>query len=559
MLTLFNMKVNSRFHQLLESKFLIKSVITLFFLLQIKNIFNGGTTYDTMDLRFGSHNVLDKLIMMYELDFDNSIFNNFTSTEYFGLILIFPIYIGAHLINRFTYDYVDTVFISNDSYIYFNMHLLLIIYVSISLYFIASFLKVKYNTTKVNIFIIFLLLVPSFTGHSLFNLKDIPYLIQLFLINLFLINNYGENIQKQYSKKRIFTAAILIALSVSIRINAYLFILFTFGLIFLKHISTKNVNKIFIIEGGISLFSSILILFLLSPQGWVRPLQLLRETFDHQFNHGWPGSTLTNGEFVIAQEVSSTYLFEWFLSRMPLFIFIGLIAFILLVFTKKLKLTLYSQYSLIFVFFVFSSFPIIRPTAYDGLRHFLFVIPYLLILFTESFEHFLNKKNYFSMFYVLVIVIYSLFTQYGLGPYKYVYFNETVNLSDAAYYCDESIDGCGNWPTDYWGYKGKEVAEYINTNFEEKFSQDKLMVCKPKHTVEPYLDKEIKLTTIDDLKAGDTVFIVTYQRPRYMEDSCYFNNYKITRVCEEEFSFQQNIRQSEINLAYITKCFIERT
>lgn len=559
MLTLFNMKVNSRFHQLLESKFLIKSVITLFFLLQIKNIFNGGTTYDTMDLRFGSHNVLDKLIMMYELDFDNSIFNNFTSTEYFGLILIFPIYIGAHLINRFTYDYVDTVFISNDSYIYFNMHLLLIIYVSISLYFIASFLKVKYNTTKVNIFIIFLLLVPSFTGHSLFNLKDIPYLIQLFLINLFLINNYGENIQKQYSKKRIFTAAFLIALSVSIRINAYLFILFTFGLIFLKHISTKNVNKIFIIEGGISLFSSILILFLLSPQGWVRPLQLLRETFDHQFNHGWPGSTLTNGEFVIAQEVSSTYLFEWFLSRMPLFIFIGLIAFILLVFTKKLKLTLYSQYSLIFVFFVFSSFPIIRPTAYDGLRHFLFVIPYLLILFTESFEHFLNKKNYFSMFYVLVIVFYSLFTQYGLGPYKYVYFNETVNLSDAAYYCDESIDGCGNWPTDYWGYKGKEVAEYINTNFEEKFSQDKLMVCKPKHTVEPYLDKEIKLTTIDDLKAGDTVFIVTYQRPRYMEDSCYFNNYKITRVCEEEFSFQQNIRQSEINLAYITKCFIERT
>src|SRR6056300_540441 len=208
------MQVNLRLYKFLESEFLTKAIITLFFLLQIKNIFNGGTTYDTMDLRFGSHNVLDKLILMYELDFTNSIFENFTSTEYFGLILIFPIYIGSHLINRFTYDYVDSIFISNDSYIYFNMHLLLIIYVSISLYFIANFLKVKYNTTKVNIFIIFLLLVPSFTGHALFNLKDIPYLIQLFLINLFLINNYGENIQKQYSKKRIFTAAFLIALSV---------------------------------------------------------------------------------------------------------------------------------------------------------------------------------------------------------------------------------------------------------------------------------------------------------------------------------------------------------
>lgn len=553
------MQVNLRLYKFLESEFLTKAIITLFFLLQIKNIFNGGTTYDTMDLRFGSHNVLDKLILMYELDFTNSIFENFTSTEYFGLILIFPIYIGSHLINRFTYDYVDSIFISNDSYIYFNMHLLLIIYVSISLYFIANFLKVKYNTTKVNIFIIFLLLVPSFTGHALFNLKDIPYLIQLFLINLFLINNYGEEVQSEYSKKRIFIASFLIALSASIRINAYLFIFFTFGLIFLKHITTKKVNKIFILEAGISLFSSIVVLFLLSPQGWLRPFQLFQKTLDHQFNHGWPGSTLTNGEFVIAQEVSSTYLFEWFLSRMPLFIFAGLIAFAFLVFTRKLKLTLYSQYSLIFVVFVFSTFPIIRPTAYDGLRHFLFVIPYLIILFTESFEYFLTRKNYFSMFYVLVIVFYGVFTQYGLGPYKYVYFNETVNLADAAYYCDESIDGCGNWPTDYWGYKGKEIAEYINTNFEENFSQDKIMVCKPKHTVDPYLDKEIKLTTIDDLKAGDTVFIVTYQRPRYMEDSCYFNNYKIIRICQEEFTFQEKIRQSEINLAYITKCFIERT
>ena len=553
------MQINNMLHKILKSDLLTKTVVISFFFLQVKNIFIGGTTYDTMDLRFGSHNVLDKLILMYELDFTNSLFDNFTSTEYFGLILIFPIYIGSHLINRFTYDFVDTLFISNDSYIYFNMHLLLIIYVSLCLLLVCSFLKVKYSNTKVNIFIIFLLLVPSFTGHSLFNLKDIPYLLQLLLINLFLLNTYGEDLYENLSTKRILISGFLIALSASIRINAYLFILFTFGLIFLKYVAKKIYNKIFVLEGLLSLLSSILILYILSPQGWVRPLLLFQETLDHQFNHGWPGSTLTNGDFVIAQDVTSTYLSDWFLSRMPLSIFIGVLAFIVLITNKRLKLSLYSQYSLVFVIFVFGSFPLIKPTAYDGLRHFLFLIPYLIILFTESFEHFLNRKNYFSIFYVLVIVFYSVFTQYGLGPYKYVYFNETVNLSNAAYYCEESIDGCGNWPTDYWGYKGKEIAQHINANFEDKYSEDKLMICKPKHTVEPYLDSDIKLTTIDDLKAGDAVFIVTYQRPRYMEDSCYFNNYKITRVCEEEFSFQQNIRQSEINLAYITKCFIERT
>ena len=239
------MQINNMLHKILKSDLLTKTVVISFFFLQVKNIFIGGTTYDTMDLRFGSHNVLDKLILMYELDFTNSLFDNFTSTEYFGLILIFPIYIGSHLINRFTYDFVDTLFISNDSYIYFNMHLLLIIYVSLCLLLVCSFLKVKYSNTKVNIFIIFLLLVPSFTGHSLFNLKDIPYLLQLLLINLFLLNTYGEDLYENLSTKRILISGFLIALSASIRINAYLFILFTFGLIFLKYVAKKINNNIF--------------------------------------------------------------------------------------------------------------------------------------------------------------------------------------------------------------------------------------------------------------------------------------------------------------------------
>ena len=171
-------------HKILKSDLLTKTVVISFFFLQVKNIFIGGTTYDTMDLRFGSHNVLDKLILMYELDFTNSLFDNFTSTEYFGLILIFPIYIGSHLINRFTYDFVDTLFISNDSYIYFNMHLLLIIYVSLCLLLVCSFLKVKYSNTKVNIFIIFLLLLSKNTFSTSKPSKGISNSVSISIIRL---------------------------------------------------------------------------------------------------------------------------------------------------------------------------------------------------------------------------------------------------------------------------------------------------------------------------------------------------------------------------------------
>ena len=78
------------------------------------------------------------------------------------------------------------------------MHLFLNIYVVTALYFISKLLKKNWTNKNTNIFIIFLILTPSFTGHALFNLKDIPYLLQLMIFNIYVLNEYSK-IKKRYS------------------------------------------------------------------------------------------------------------------------------------------------------------------------------------------------------------------------------------------------------------------------------------------------------------------------------------------------------------------------
>ena len=80
----------------------------------------------------------------------------------------------------------------------------------------------------------------------------------------------------------------------------------------------------------------------------------------------------------------------------------------------------------------------------------------------------INIGKEFNFNYKLIFIpvfFYLVFTQYGLGQYGYVYFNEFVDINSVAIEC-ENIDGCGSWSSDYWGYSGKELAEYLNKNLD---------------------------------------------------------------------------------------------
>ena len=106
----------------------------------------------------------------------------------------------------------------------------------------------------------------------------------------------------------------------------------------------------------------------------------------------------------LANETGLFYLVIWFFYKLPIiFLIFFLIYFFILLYQKKGNI--FSIYSLYFIFYVQIMFMILKPPAYDGLRHFLFVIPFFLALSSDLFDKYLNS-NFFVGILLLVGGVY---------------------------------------------------------------------------------------------------------------------------------------------------------
>ena len=178
----------------LKESILIFIVLASFFIVQFNYINIAGTTYDADGLRFGSNIIIEKIIRISSFNFNFSDLP-FSDVEYYGMLVILPAYIFAQLFKRFFINPTDLGFENIDGVIYYLMNFYLIVYVVVCLYFIYKKVR-NINPRTSLIFILILIMTPSFSGHSLFNLKDIPYALQFFLFSLFFseyIQNYLNN------------------------------------------------------------------------------------------------------------------------------------------------------------------------------------------------------------------------------------------------------------------------------------------------------------------------------------------------------------------------------
>ncbi|GIR20374.1 hypothetical protein CM15mP35_06350 [bacterium] len=54
------------------------------------------------------------------------------------------------------------------------------------------------------------------------------------------------------------------------------------------------------------------VLYIFSPSAWLDPIQWVNNAIYQQFFFEWSGSTLTNGEFIVATEMKGNYFLTWF-------------------------------------------------------------------------------------------------------------------------------------------------------------------------------------------------------------------------------------------------------
>tara|TARA_A100001015_G_scaffold319041_1_gene440735 strand:+ start:552 stop:2282 length:1731 start_codon:yes stop_codon:yes gene_type:complete len=563
----------------------IFSLFIIFYALhQFYYIFVGGTYWDEINGILTTGRSIEKGILFFT-DRNNPKVDTFLLyKEFYGNLVLLP----AHFFSR--YDFVKSIFVdifrfenlynnNNSVEIQFILrHMFLNVYVIGVL--ILSYFKLSKMETKnfALLTIIFLTLIPSFNGHGLFNLADIPLAMQFFLSSLYFVDylkNFNEN---KSSKKTIFTIGFLFGLTVLTRINSYAFIFLIMLFGFYKILRYKINIKSYIYDCFVMGTVSIFVLIIGTPSFWPSPIKWTMGAFYGMFYHPWGGSTLTNGEFIFALETSPWYLLIWFLYKLPIIFHILLIFGIFMIINNK-KLSLIFEFSIYFIIVIFIAYSIMRPTTYDGIRHYLFLFPFIAIASSYVVTNFFKNSEYKFIIASIIIVSYLVYTQFGLGPYKYVYFNEFTNEENITIDCEE-INGCGNWSTDYWGYSGKELI-----NLTKKYDYDLIYYCEPGHAFTSYLETdspwEVKngVPAFDDEsvwnqeniiynkdrlydlldKYGQLNFLVTApHRPQIESDTCgFFNIDKGFDIdCKLIDKVTRNLRNTEINLSFIHSCNI---
>ena len=168
--------------------------LTLSFFLhnQFKSLFSGGTTWDDQKLIETSQRIIEKASLFFK-EPSNPFISEFDfNLEFYGYLVGIPVYVLTKnefvqsLLSEvlFLYGYTPLNVFDQENIIRFiTLNIYIVIAIVVAYKLLLNFYS-RYNALLV---ILFLIMIPSFSGHALFNIKDIPFALQLFITSLYLL------------------------------------------------------------------------------------------------------------------------------------------------------------------------------------------------------------------------------------------------------------------------------------------------------------------------------------------------------------------------------------
>lgn len=323
---------------------------------------------------------------------------------------------------------------------------------------------------------VFLTLTPVFYGHLFNNPKDVPFATLCLWAIYYLMLSY--NALPRPPATLLVKLGITMGLALGVRVGGvllvlYLAILWT-GWLLVHMVRARSHTRTWLTDipkiGG-SFLLSILIAWGVMLVWWpwaqlsplLHPLVALRKIAQFQ----WLGAVFFKGRFVLATAPPWDYLPTWFALVLPEFYFIALLAGCYLggrwLTTRPKALAEIERLVKVGVLIFMFCFPIMTAillgsTMYNGMRHFLFLIPLLAVLAGISFAGVLKAHGQRPLTYgigglVLLSMGLTAFDMVELHPYQSVYFNRVVAGGIQA--------GAGRFDADYWGNSYKEGAEWV--------------------------------------------------------------------------------------------------
>lgn len=354
---------------------------------------------------------------------------------------------------------------------------------------------------------------PLLWGHAFINPKDPPFLT-FFLASVSLgfemVDAISQNTKDK--SKKVLLAAFVLGIATSIRVLGPLagLLVFVYFMAKISQYKTYEPWGPFLLYG----LTAILVMFATWPFLWENPIRNFIDVFRLMSDNPTTLSVLFGGEVYRAGELPRRYL-PFMLSvtltepTIPLFV-IGILAGYWKLFREKKGLQNLVSVSLILLWFLIPAvYALIRrPALYDGLRHFLFILPPLFIFSGFAFEFLLKKTSRLTTGSIwlraslgVLLILPGMAGILQLHPYQYTYYNSFIGGTNGAF---------RKYETDYWLTCYKESVERLNQRTSEPAT---LFVKREAYIAATYAKDNIHVRemrgALNEVRQGDYVLVST--------------------------------------------------
>lgn len=384
----------------------------------------------------------------------------------------------------------------NFYYEWFHLQTLFFSFVAfISVYFLCY--KYTKNPNLSIIGPIFLSITPNFSGMIASNPIDMPFAV-VFILNILLVYHFRN---RGFDFTKIFVLGISFWPLISIRpVGAQIFIHFiilTFLFLpvkdKLKYLSDELKNIILI--GFVSFFLMVVSWPYLGINFFKNYISILITNASYD---KWNNTILFEGVKIPGLETPWYYLFTYLGLTIPLFI---IILFIISILNLKNKLKIFILYV---IFFNLLIYLLLDPVIYNGMRHFLFLIPLIVTIacfgLVDLLKINIERSFKYSIFSVIIAsILWTFYEIVNLFPNHYAYFNEISGGFRNNYL---------RYETEYWGGSYKKAAEYIRDNLSVNNENLKVSSCFISFGMQYYAQGKFKMEIKEsnaDIKVCDVV------------------------------------------------------
>lgn len=348
--------------------------------------------------------------------------------------------------------------------------------------------------------VLLMFFTPRFFGHSMNNLKDVPFAVGYMLAIYYTVRLFDT--YPVFRWKRIVGLILGITLALGTRsgglilypmlfMYAGLYYIFYYGIRdfykFGKHVGAvgRIFGVLFVVVAG-----SYVLSIALWPFALQEPLTAVVDSLTKFTNYSVGLRTIFDGEQVMSTMLPWRYAPKYLCIGMPVVTLIGFFVYMVYMVVRR------KEFSLIGFFLLFAVvFPVYwvihsHSNLYGGIRHLLFVMPPMVVIAARFWSEIMNWcRGYLKLLPCCVFVgllALPISHAWRNHPNEYVYFNEFAGGLKKSY---------GNYETDYYFNSLKESSDWFRKNILPTLPKDTptIVVTQASSIMDYYFRKDTQI------------------------------------------------------------------